>query len=215
MDIGFAATMVHTPRDISEASSAGISGASGLENIALPMVQLQIQKGFGKKLDLGVSGLYYAGNYIWGLNAKYVLYEPEEGFAWAFRLTYSNTKLDLSKFNLSIPLTVQGTDLGSTSFVVKTRTWTPELIASKRLDFAEPYVGAGLEYASGQLEVPVNLNVLTSAQTLTTPTYSSVGGLLFLGVSFRVPNAALRIALEEAYSTLGMHYFGLWFGLGF
>ena len=89
--IGAEATLVHLPNDFgSTLQTLGVGGAS-TEAVALPIARLHVSKGIGANTDVGISGLYYKGNYIMGGDIKYTFYQPEEGVTWAWRLGYSAT----------------------------------------------------------------------------------------------------------------------------
>ncbi|OFZ56386.1 MAG: hypothetical protein A2428_02815 [Bdellovibrionales bacterium RIFOXYC1_FULL_54_43] len=216
LDLGIEATLVHLPEGFAPALSEAGMGGAGLTSGSLPMTKLHFHKGMGKTVDFGASGLYYSGNYIWGVDLKFVLVEPEEGLTWAFRFGYSETKLDMSRFAISgIPIKVGGVEIGQGSLKLATRTLTPQLLASRRLDFAEPYFGMALEMTSGQIQIPVSMNVLEEKQTMSSAATSASEVFLFTGVSFRIPNAGLRLCIEGGYGTLGMHALGLVVGLSF
>lgn len=215
-DFGIEASLVHMPESFGPTlSDLGMGDVSGLENGSLPMTKIHLHKGMGPKADLGISGIYYPGNFVWGLDLKFVLVQPEEGPLWAFRIGYSETRLDLSKFGLSgLPITVNSIELGQGNLKMATRTITPELLLSKRLEFAEPYMGAGVEFTSGQIEVPVTLNILDEEQVLRSGATRSTQFTLFSGISLRLPHIGIRLALEGAYGSLGMHRLGAVVGFG-
>lgn len=219
-DLGIEATLVKPPSDfissLTSFANAGSDSSSSTALPALPSVKLHLHKGINDSLDVGISGLYFPGVTFFGGDIKVVVFKPEEGPTWAIRGGYSTTTIDMSRFGKygSIPLAVQGVDLGTASVVIASKTFTAEVIASRKIDFADPYIGMGYEFTQGQLQIPVKLRVLDTTQTLTSPTYRSNGGGAFMGVDFRMFPIPARIALEGGYSFIGMHYLGLTAGLG-
>jgi hypothetical protein len=217
INLGLEVTLVHLPDDFTSAiSGAEMSDSSTSELPAIPTFKLHLHKGLGPILDIGCSGLYLPGNYMIGGDAKLVISQPEEGPTWAMRFTYSGTQLDLDKLQIP-PLTVKynGTAYGTATMVIKSRHLTLQLLASKKMDFAEPWIGIGAERTNGHIEVPIKLDNWSKTETFSTPTYESYALFAFTGLSLKIPQTGLRIALEGAYHTRGMHTLGLILGVGF
>lgn len=215
-DIGVEATLVHQPSDFaSSLKDAGLgTGAAGIPS--LPMAKLHVNKGLSQTVDVGLSGIYFRSNYIAGGDLKVTFYQPEEGMSLSARLGFSLTRLDLSDLGVGrLPIKIQGNDLGSADMILVTQTWTPQLVASQKLDFAETYMALGYDFTSGQIRLPITVNVLQSTQTLASPSYASSGLFATLGVGFRFFPMPLVLSIEGTYSALGMHALGLMFGLGF
>lgn len=217
MDLGLEATLVHLPDDFTTSlESMGMSGGSSLAIGALPSVKLHLAKSMGPKVDIGASGLYYKGLLFWGVDLKATVASPEEGLHWALRMSYSNSSVDFQSVGLpSMPIVVGGITVGSANLKVGAQCLSPQIVASKKLDFAEPYIGAGYQWASGQIEVPVTITLTGETQNLVTPGYSASQGFVFTGVSFLVPALGFRLALEGSYSTGGMHHLGTLIGFAF
>ncbi|HAR41590.1 MAG TPA: hypothetical protein DCS07_02995 [Bdellovibrionales bacterium] len=216
VDLGLEVSLVHLPTSFADTlvQEGMIDDASSFAIGALPTIKAHLHKGLGKKAEIGASGLYFRGNRILGADLKVVIFEPEEGMTWAFRFSYAETLIDLSKFGMKgLPIQYEGVDIGQGGLILNTRTFSPQLLGSVRLDFSEPYIGIGLESTSGQIEVPVTIAVQGYTQTLRTAQTSATQGLLFTGVSFRVPEVGLRLVLEGGYGTLGMSYLGTLVGI--
>lgn len=216
-DFGVEATLVHTASDFKSSVSGSALGSSTVSALpALPIVKLHLDKSFGPKWDFGITGLYYPGVLSLGVHVKRLIYEPEEGPVYSFRFIYSYANVDLRKLGApTIPISSNGSTLGKASLLLKSRVWSPQLLASKRLDFAEPYLGVGVAFLSGQIDIPVKLDVLESTQTLSTSPVSAVNPMALMGISFRVPGIFLHLVVEGSYSQLGMHTLGLMLGFGF
>ncbi|MEK6704519.1 MAG: hypothetical protein AABZ06_01900 [Bdellovibrionota bacterium] len=215
LDLGLEATLVHAPDDFSTSSSAtGLGSVGSLPS--MPIAKVHIHKGLSPTSDIGISGLYYKGSYIAGVGMKFILHQPEEGPTWALRLSYSTTKVDFAKLSIpSTPLLAAGVSVGSLSIILKTRTIATQVLASKKLYFVEPYIGAGLEWITGQIDAVARLNIVSTVYTLSTKSYSSYSLSAFSGVLFKPGYAGLMLALEGSYNTEGMHYLGILIGFGF
>lgn len=217
-DLGLEATLVHMPDDFaSSLTSAGMKGVDPTSMLpALPMAKLHIHKGISPVIDVGASGLYYGVSYMLGLDLKIVVFQPEEAPLWALRFNYSTATLDLSALGFNnLPINIDGVNLGTGNIAIGSRTIGVQLLTAQRLSFAEPYLGIGTEWINGQLQATMKLNILPDAQNVDTPAFNFYSFSAFTGVSFRIYPTGIRIALEGAFNSLGMHYFGLVTGLGF
>lgn len=203
LDLGVEVDVVQLSPELSTAlADAGF-------NITLPPIlpsarMLNVHKGLSDSMDVGASYLNLNNYVIWGLDLKIVLYRPEEGITWAVRLGYTSVHFPVGSTEI----------LGTTiKLNMDTTTWTPQLLISKRLEFADPYLGVGYQYVTGSLNV-------TQTGDFTIPGIDSVKGsggspMAFLGVSLRIPNIALRITVEGTYSTAGYNALGTKVGLSF
>ncbi|MCM2323743.1 MAG: hypothetical protein NDJ90_10835 [Oligoflexia bacterium] len=196
VDIGLEGTMVKLPDAFTEALAA--AGTTGGENLPfLPVPRLNIHKGFARQLDLGFSIFWTTSFRLYGYEAKVIIAEPEEGPTFALRLSLTH-----SNFKAGNGVTLQ----------LLTNTVTPSLLVSRRLAFADPYLGVGYQYAIGKalLTVPVS----TPA-----PVYkmSGRGGgfLAFTGLALRLPGMGFKLSVEGAYSSAGASMLGGKFGLSF
>lgn len=217
LDIGVEATLVHTASDFASSLSGSALGSSSVNALpSLPIVKGHLDKSFGPNWDFGITGIYYPGLLSLGFHLKRILYEPEEGPVYAIRLMYEYSTIDLNQLGApSVPIKANGTTIGKATLLLKSKVWTPQLLMSKRLDFAEPYLGVGAAFLSGQIDIPVKLDVLTSTQTLSTAPTTAINPMAFMGISFRVPGIFLHLVLEGSYSQIGMHTLGLMLGFGF
>jgi hypothetical protein len=151
-----------------------------------------------------------------GLQGQFTLNDPEEeGLTWAVRLGFSRTGVDLTHFGLSLPVNYQGVKLGDAGIQVSSQTFTPQLVAGRRLDFAEPYFGIGLEWTEGWIKAPLNFPAFGISETLSTPRYSAVGAIGFLGTTFHLPPTGLFLSMEMGWSSLGCHRMGVMIGASF
>ncbi len=172
-------------------SANGVSGTS-LQNVpSLPVPKAHLRKAFGPKVDVGISGLFYLGQYIAGGDLKYNFYQPEEGLGAAFRLGY--TTVHAPRLNVK-----------SASVI------TPELVFSRRLSAAEPYIGIGGRLISGTISVtfPDPIGTLEKSGSGTT-------SYAFTGVNFVIGSKGLRLALEGTYDLSGYSSIGTMFGVAF
>ena len=216
LDMGVEATLVHLPDDFFNALTA-LGGSGNMSLRALPTLRLHLHKGLGESTDIGFSGILLNGNYMVGGDLKFVLSKPEEGPTWAIRFCYSQSKLDLASFGVTGlgALTVQGTNVGNINLVTHTQTYTPQLLLSKQMAFADPYMGIGYQYTTGQVEMPITINIPgVPAQTVTPTADGSAGGFLaFLGVGINV--SGIKVTVEGAYSSTDVHSIGTKVSLDF
>jgi hypothetical protein len=203
VDVGLDVTLVQVPKTLTNAlKDAGF-------NIVMPPIlpnirEINLHKGVSERVDLGGSVFFLRGYSIWAVEMKVVLFQPEEGPTWAVRL---------SRTSVSIP--VGTTDVGPSSVAVtlNTVTWTPELLISKQMEFADPYIGIGYQYATSTIDAQI---VSGPALPGVQPVSGSGGGFLsFLGLSLKIPNFGLRLTLEGAYSLSGYNSLGTKIGLSF
>ena len=195
---GFDAALEVTLMKIPDDFAAAVQTASG-SNIALPVLplpRLQVHKGLGDHMDVGLSYIGYQGYVIYGGDVKFVLWNDEETPTWAMRLCYSHSNVGF----------------------LTTTTWTPQLLISRKLDFADPYIGVGYEMVNGTLTAttdPVQVAVL---QALGVPSSLSGGGqafMAFLGVGLRIPRVGLKLTIEGSYSPIGADTLGTTLGFSF
>jgi hypothetical protein len=142
------------------------------------------------------------GSYLVGGDLKICLSHPEEGVTWAIRTSYNVNHLQIE------------------GVTIHTTTISPQLVVSKQLNFADPYVGTGFQYATGYVNAAFNLPALASPG----PTLSTIhlqekgigfGAVFFGGLSLKVPNVGFRLTLEGAYSSAQVSYLGTKIGFSF
>jgi hypothetical protein len=167
----------------------GVNNASLQQSPAVPMLKGHIRKALGPSTDIGISGIFYQGQYVVGGDFKFNIYDPEEGLSSAIRLGYTLAK-------------VPQLNLQSLSVI------TPELVFSRRLSFAEPYIGIGGRFISGTVsaEFPI-IGTLEKSGSGTT-------GYAFTGVNFMIGSKGLRLAFEGNYDLSGFSSIGTMFGFG-
>lgn len=170
-------------------TSAGLSGDDLPP--ALPVPRLHLQKGLGQKLSVGASWLNFRGYRVYGGDIKFAVWQPEEGPTIALRLCYSSSVLGYAR----------------------AQVWNPQILISRALDFADPYMGVGYVMSAGKIEFTYEV----APGFPVTLTKAGTGSALaaFLGVQLRVPMVGLQIALEGSYSTVGMNTLGMKFGFRF
>lgn len=195
LDMGVEVTLAKLPEDFATAlTQAGSPGASNIP--FLPVPRINLHKGLGPKAELGLSGILYRSYRIIGLEAKFVIAQPEEGPTWAFRMNYTSCIL-------TVPDTV--------TLELSTKTFEPEIVVSRRLDWAEPYIGIGYMAAIGTLKITVDLPDPLPDQE-SSATGRGGGFLAFTGVGLRAPALGLKLTLEGSYSTEDAHTLGVKFG---
>lgn len=197
IDFGFEATLVKVPPDFAVATAAMGGGGSSSSIPFLPSVKLNIHKGLGEATDFGFSGLFLKGVTILGYELKYVVEKPEEGPTWAVRMSYTTATLSVKQ--------------GAT-MEVSSKTFTPQVLMSRHMEFADPYIGVGYQQSIGSLAViiPIPDNEQKLSQ-------SGSGGafMSFLGVAFKPPNGGIKLTLEGGYNSGSAHTLGTKFSFNF
>lgn len=197
MDIYIEATMMKVGDSLPKALIAnGLNPGQTNSVPAIPVAKIGLRKGFGPNVDIGLSGLSYRSNSIIGGDIKINITDPEEGPSVGFRLGYTY---------LDVPVAY-----------VKAQTFNPELVVSRKLYFAEPYIGTGFRYAFGRIAIPFLSPVPGEGIKTVTKYGSGSGEYLLTGIYFRIFGAqGLRLGMEGTYDFGGFHTIGMVIGLGF
>lgn len=192
ISFGLELSLVKPPEEfVTVASSSG-----GLLPIpatlpVLPSPRLHIQKGLGPNFNLGASFIGYSGAVLlMGAHGQYAFLNPEEGPTVAARLSYNWLKLQ----------------------AFKTQTWTAQVLVSKKMDFADPYIGVGYQYVTGSVGVELSFAGITQSIEFTGRGQSAMA---MMGVQFRIPNLGAELTLEGSYSQFGAHTLGTKIGLAY
>jgi len=217
-DFGVEATVVQPPNDLAAAlrslaatasggsSDSGASAASSTTLPFVPSLRVHLRRGFGERLDIGVSSLYipstipYAGNSLWlGGDIKYMIYKQEEGVNVAVRASYNSNNLILQYTGYALSL--------------KTVTITPQFIVSRKIGFADPYLGIGYHYTYGTVRATVPSPPITLLPGVSiAPVSLSLDGrgtdLFFFGGISLLSIIRLRLTLEGGYNPSGGNYMG-------
>jgi len=218
IDLGLEATLVRLPSGFAQSlEDAGMAQASSFELGALPAIKVHAHKGLGPKVDVGFSAFWLMGNFFGGGAVKFLLVDPEEGLRWSFRIGYSVTSVDLSRWGLKLAnLEVFGIEVATVGLKLSNSTLSPQVVASRRISFAEPYIGAGLDHTWGKVDVPITITIADGYDQNPSTGISTATQLsLFTGLVIRPPQMGLKIAVEGSWGSLGMHTIGAWAGLGF
>ncbi len=189
VDIGIEITGTKLSQEFKDALAL-----AGLKNYTLhviPIPKIHLHKGISSRVGLNLSLVYYQGYRIYGGDVKVTVLQPEEGPTLAFRVGYNFSKMGF----------------------VDTRTITPQLVISRALFFADPYIGVGYQITSGKVTIPVYINDIHIA-TLSNSAKAQAF-LAFTGIQFRVPGLGLQLTLEGAYSSAKIHTLGTKVGFSF
>jgi len=219
LSLGLEVTLVQPPSDLGS-SLGGLAGASSGSSSSssssavipiLPSLKLHFHKGIGSNIDIGLSALppigslpLVGGSLLLGGDVKVVVYNPEEGPTWAVRGCYNINSLSYSQAGESI--------------TVKTITISPQVLVSRKLDFADPYIGIGVQYTYGSIKVSIPIPAVSGeaiAPVEATQNGVGYGAEIFGGIDLRIPNVGFRITLEGAYSPFGMNSLGTKLGFAF
>ena len=186
LDLGLSITIGHIPPDFAAALvQAGLNVSATSIPPLLPVPTLQLSKGIGKSFGLNFSYIGLGQFQIIGGDVKWTVYDPEEGFTSAVRLSYNKCKIGF----------------------IQTTTTTPQVLFGRKLDFVEPYIGFGYQMSTGTITIPIT----AYGQTITIKgSGKAAGALAFTGVQF---NVGLQLTIEGGYSSAGVSYFGTKIGI--
>jgi hypothetical protein len=184
LDVSFDATVIRLPDSVQDAMRLATDSGTVPGQIFLP--KLNIRKGLPAGIDVGFSYLAYQQYKIIGAELQ-----------WAFlrgKVAAPNVAVRWSENWLNL-------------FFMNTRTHKFDVVASKKLGFVfEPYVGAGMQFISGSLDVP-----LGSLPASVSGSHSSSAVHFFGGFPFRL--IFLRITAEYDYSLSGIQTYGFKAGI--
>ncbi len=211
-EFGLEALLLHMPADL----TAAVGGSGGLS--VLPSARVHLGYAISPFIDVGISGLWYLGTYFAGGSLKLLLWAPEEGPTLAVRTSYNYTYFDYAGIGLPLPDPgLQGADSSGTTIILATHTLSPQVVLSKRLNWAEPYLFSGFDISTGIVTYKGSVSFAgqTVITTSSSPRKVFWGFIAGSGFIIRVPLIGLKIALEGAYSSLGMPTLGAQIGLSF
>jgi len=183
-------TLGTIPDDFKTALETAGMSASDLPP-SLPIPKIHLHKGLGQKAELGLTFLGYSGYLVAGMDFKLVVLQPEEGINMAVRVGFSYAQLG----------------------IIKTRTWTPAILISKKFTGVDPYLGIAYQYVSGTLNI--TLEPLPSVFVSRSADASGGTFMAFLGLGFKLGPTGLKMGLEGSYSSYGAHTLGTTFGFSF
>ena len=206
LDISFEVTLFQIPSSLFSDIAAGDTSAAPIS--ALPMAKLHLHKGVSAFMDVGGSFFYFdnSGGIVGG-DVKVMILHGEEGPTISLRACYTYT------------------DFNYDGIEVKTYTFSPQILASRQMDFADPYLGMGLEMANGGVVVSAGGRLGAHRLRDTRGADPQHAGrvadgrrlrrLYFGGVSMRIPNAGVRLTLEGSYNSAGESTMGTKVGFTF
>ncbi|MEN9722299.1 MAG: hypothetical protein RJB38_285 [Pseudomonadota bacterium] len=176
---------------LDELKNAGVTPS--LKSNSLPIAKLHLHKGIYPQLDLGLSYFKYQAFVLYGADLKWAFLVPEEGPTWAARLCYSQASLQY----------------------VRTKSWSPQLLISRRLDFADTYLGIEYTWITGRITGSQTVDVLGVPVTteIDVRGIKATGGSGFIGIGMKIPGLGLKLGLEGAYSFVGAHSLGTTLGI--
>jgi len=161
----------------------------------IPVAKVHFRKAMSPAVDIGISGIFYKGQYSIGGDVKIEVDNPEDGgVSKAIRLGYTYA-------------TAEYIYLKSVNVI------SPEFVLSRRLSFAEPYLGIGGRFIFGTISVPFHLP--PAADFNVTKSGFSTTAYAFTGVYFRLGERGLRLAMEGSYDISGFPTIGTLFGIAF
>ncbi len=201
LDLGVDVTLAKAPADIGAAVKE--LGGSGADIPVIPGARLHLHKGLGNRVNAGFSFIQLNQGGVQvrliGADLQAVVFHPDEGPTVALRFGYA---FNTASFGL---------DVGTID--LSTHTATPSIVVSRQMEFADPYIGIGAEYATGRLGIKsievMGLSVQNSVVN------QAWGAIAFTGVQFRLPMIGLELTVEGSYSSADVHTLGTKFGFAF
>jgi len=192
LDAFLEVSLVQVPQGlIDELAASGLGATLPLRT--LPVAKLHAHKGIYPRVDIGASYFRLLKYRIYGGDLKWAVWLPDEGPTVALRLCYSNASLDY----------------------LTSETWSPQIVVSRKLDFAEPYLGLEYTWISGGIHgkqiqdvsgTPVEIAIDIDGIRATSAS-------AFMGLNLRVPVVGLKLGIEGAYSFVKAHSLGVQLGL--
>lgn len=203
LDFGMEVDLVQIPSSYGRAL-AKLGGESANLTLLPALKVLNLHKGISDSVDFGGSILSYQNYLVWAVELKVVVFNPEEGATWAIRLSRNSVHVPLGNTQLAGE---------SIDVALGAVTWTPELVVSRKLDFADPYIGVGYQYVTGSVDV-------SNSSGISIPGLDSIkggggGALGFIGLSLKPPHLGLRLTLETAFSIIGYNSLSAKLGFSF
>ncbi|MBN21296.1 MAG: hypothetical protein CL678_08405 [Bdellovibrionaceae bacterium] len=190
LEFGVELTIAQIPQSFRDVLSQAGSNSSNLR--ILPIPRGIVHKRLLEKFDVGGSFVGYQGLVVIGADFKYTFHQPEEGPTFAFRGNYTYSKLG----------------------IYKGHTIEPQIVVSRRLNFADPFISVGYAYSIGtlSLDIPTGVPGISVSQDLT-----GKGGAFKsqLGVVLHFWPTGIRLTLHGEYVTFGTNSLGIKFGFEF
>jgi hypothetical protein len=195
LDVGLSVILYRVPNSFADGLSTAefASGTSSPPFIGIP--KLHIHKGLGL-LDVGLSYIGYKGYKIYGADIKVPFVTPdfeegEGGPTWAFRLCYGAADVK----------------------IIEAKSVTPQVLLSRKLSFADPYIGVGYQIVTGKIGFSIPLpSPLSGELSLSNNASVQRGYMGFFGIEFQPKPVPLDITIEFSFHQLGYNSAGLKFG---
>jgi len=195
--LGLEITLVNIPPAFTESlESIGFGSASALP--VLPVPKFHLSKGLGNVMDFEFSGLGYTGFIIAGGSLKWTFYNPkEEGICWAIRYSYTYTKLGF----------------------IRAKTHGPEILISRKMEFADPYIGLGYRATSGTITIPIEIPTADPSIDVNIPSFdptlkgSGKTYVAFIGVGMEL--YPIKLTMGGEYNSYGSSSLGIKLGFTF
>ncbi len=196
LDFKIEVTLMKVGPGIFDALEANdLASTESSSTTALPMAKIHIRKPLSPTADMGLSGIFYQGQYAIGTDIKFELENPEEGINTALRIGYSYAT-------------------ASVMYLSSVHVISPEFVMSRKIDVCEPYFGVGVRYITGTVSVPFSLPPLPDFNVEKT----GVGytAYAYTGVNFQILGPkGFRLGMEGHYDISGFSSIGTTFGIGF
>jgi hypothetical protein len=182
-DVGVDVTMISFPTAFTDALALGGTSAASMPT-AFPVPRLNIHKGLPGGFDIGGSYIGLAGTSVIGFDAQWRLINNVALPAVSLRAGY--------------------TSFSSDEFFVKSSGFKFDVVASKNLFLIDPYIGAGIEYGSGELNVSTLIaDTLPASVEATSSVFAPH---IFVGVPLKL--LFLQFVGEYDYSFTGSSTMG-------
>jgi hypothetical protein len=194
LDMGIEATGVRLTQSFRDAIATVSQKSSSDIPSVIPVPKLNLHKGLPFGVDLGLSYIGYQSQIqVIGGDVKWAFTDliKDLPLSGALRLNYTSEKL----------------------WYLNSSNFQTDLLVSKSLFFIEPYVGTGLQFWSGDINVPTGLPASSGLPANVSGHSSGTSAHFFAGAPLKL--ALFWLTPEVDYSTVGVTSFGAKFSFNF
>lgn len=195
VDVGIEVDAISLP----SAAISAIQLATGSSNVPglVPVAKVNVHKGLPWGLDVGASFMS--------------LSDPQNSSLTLFKSIGASGQYSIFHNMLLGDLAARASYTTTTLFFLATKTENLDFVYSKGFMLLEPYVGAGMQFWSGNINVPVNLGA--GQQLNVSANGSGATPHFFVGVPLKL--LLLHATAEYNVTTGGGSTYGLKVGVGF
>jgi hypothetical protein len=182
LDIGIDLAAVVLPADFKAALAQATQQPASQVPTAIPVPRFNLHKGFPFKVDLGFSYATYQNIFtVWGIDGQW-RFLGSGANAISARMSYSHSVL----------------------YFIQTHNLSLDVVASRDLFIIEPYLGTGMQFWGGLLNVPAG--GATGLPQSVSASQNGTTGHIFGGIPLKL--LVLHLTGEIDYSFSGITTYG-------